>query len=230
MAVDIDSRSNALRSGQFDVIHTSNADAHHPVPGRRRASRRSPRASSATRATSCSTSPRARPTRTAPTPTARCSTSTAAGPWPTPPTTSGSPRSAAPACRAGRQRPVRPRRRSATWRTAATRQYDPDEASEEMDTCLAELGTDTHRVHVQHDERPVQRRDEHADHLDVGARSSVTRSQATITPVEQGQYIGLALDGHVQRVRLAQPRRHRPGHPGLLVAAARRRRRSARWR
>ena len=64
-----------------------------------------------------------------------------------------------------------------------------------MDTCLSELGTDTHRVHVQHDERPVQRRDEHARSSRCGRRSSATPVQATITPIEQGQYIGLALVG-----------------------------------
>ena len=45
--------------------------------------------------------------------------------------------------------------------------FDPAAANELMDTCLTELGGRQHRVHVQHDERPVQRRDEHAGHLDV---------------------------------------------------------------
>ena len=45
--------------------------------------------------------------------------------------------------------------------------YDPDAAAAEMDTCLSELGTGHDRVHVQHHERPVQRRDQHARHLDV---------------------------------------------------------------
>ena len=36
------------------------------------------------------------------------------------------------------------------------------------------------------------------DHLDVDGGRSATRSQATITPIEQGQYIGLALIGAFQ--------------------------------
>ena len=55
-----------------------------------------------------------------------------------------------------------------------------------------------HRVHVQHDERPVQRREQHADHLDVDTRSSATRSRPRSRPIEQGAYIGLALTGAYQ--------------------------------
>ena len=52
-AVDIDSRSNALRSGQFDIIHTSNSRHASPVPRRRRVRDHRRRACSATPTTSC---------------------------------------------------------------------------------------------------------------------------------------------------------------------------------
>ena len=54
-----------------------------------------------------------------------------------------------------------------------------------------------HRVLVQHHERPVQRRVEHADRVDVEGRLR-RQGHAQITPIEQGQYIGLALTGTFQ--------------------------------
>ena len=46
--------------------------------------------------------------------------------------------------------------------------YDPAKADERRWTrAWPSSARDQHRVHVQHDERPVQRRDQHADHLDV---------------------------------------------------------------
>ncbi len=54
--------------------------------------------------------------------------------------------------------------------------------------------------------------------------------EATISPVEQGSYIGLALTGSFQAFRLAQPRRHRPRHRSSCGGSRERRRRSGPWR
>ena len=45
--------------------------------------------------------------------------------------------------------------------------FDVDAAKADMDDVPGRAGDGPHRVQLQHDERPVQRRVEHADHLDV---------------------------------------------------------------
>ncbi len=97
--------------------------------------------------------------------------------------------------------------------------YDPDAAVTEMDTCLSELGQDEHRVHVQHDERPVQRRDQHVDHLDVDRR--LRRSgQGDDHAHRAGPVHRPRPRRCVQRRRLAQPQRPR-SRPAAAVVAER---------
>ena len=115
-----------------------------------------------------------RPTPRARTPPARCSTSTAAGRWPTAIDIERLSEERGAGLAPPANGPFPPGSLGYLEDTGYPT-FDPDKANEEMDTCLAELGTRQHRVHVQHDERPVQRRDEHADHLDVDRRRSVTR-------------------------------------------------------
>ena len=73
-------------------------------------------------------------------------------------------------------------------------EYDLDLANEEMDQCLGELGTDpstsgSTRRTIRSTSRPARSCSR------CGPRPSATRSASTITPIEQGQYIGLALVG-----------------------------------
>ena len=95
-------------------------------------------------------------------------------------------------------------------------QYDPDAALEEFETCKTELGVDTIEFTFNTTNDPfnvetntlvismwtddLRRRDPGDDH--AHRAGPVHRPRA---------------DRHVQRVRLAQPRRHRPGDPGVLV-------------
>jgi peptide/nickel transport system substrate-binding protein len=75
--------------------------------------------------------------------------------------------------------------------------YDPDAAQEEMDTCLSELGQDSieFSFNTTNDPFNVESntlvvsmwRDVFGDQVDV-----------SISPIEQGQYIGLALTGNYQ--------------------------------
>ena len=110
------------------------------------------------------------------------------------------------AARRGAWRRHRPRRPTARSRQGSIGYledtgypaYDLDAAQERDGRPASRSRHRQHRVHVQHDERPVQRRDQHADHLDVARRPSATRSRPSITPIEQGQYIGLALFGDFQ--------------------------------
>ncbi len=100
VAVDIQSRSNGLRSGQFNIIHTANSDESASLAddGGFTVLRADDFAESAhtmlnvaegTNPTYAALSGKDGPwTPRAPTPTRRCSTCTADGPWPTPPTAS----------------------------------------------------------------------------------------------------------------------------------------------
>jgi len=72
--------------------------------------------------------------------------------------------------------------------------YDPDKAVEEMDTCLSDLGTD----HIEFTFNTTN------DPFNVESNTLIIsmwtelfgdQVQAAITPIEQGQYIGLALTG-----------------------------------
>ena len=83
---------------------------------------------------------------------------------------------------------------SATWRTPGTRQYDPDAALEEFDQCLADLGTDRVEFTFNTTNDPFN---VETNSLVISMWNDVFGDQleATITPIEQGQYIGLALVG-----------------------------------
>jgi peptide/nickel transport system substrate-binding protein len=72
--------------------------------------------------------------------------------------------------------------------------YDPDAALEEFDTCLSELGTDTIEFTFNTTNDPFN---VESNTLIVSMWQEVFGNavNATITPVEQGQYIGLGLVG-----------------------------------
>lgn len=76
-------------------------------------------------------------------------------------------------------------------------QYDPDAAIEEFDQCLADLGTDSieFTFNTMNDPSNVE-----TNTLIISMWREVFGDavQATITPVEQGQYIGPALVGTFQ--------------------------------
>ena len=73
-------------------------------------------------------------------------------------------------------------------------QYDPEAAQAEFDQCLAELGTDTIEFTFNTTNDPFN---VESNTLIISMWHDVfgDQVQATITPIEQGQYIGLALDG-----------------------------------
>jgi peptide/nickel transport system substrate-binding protein len=72
--------------------------------------------------------------------------------------------------------------------------YDPAAAQEEFDTCLSELGTDTIEFTFNTTNDPFN---VETNTLVISMWTDVFGDaiQATITPIEQGQYIGLALTG-----------------------------------
>ena len=72
--------------------------------------------------------------------------------------------------------------------------YDPDKASEEMDTCLAELGTDIIEFTFNTTNDPFNV-ETNSLIISMWEDALGDRVEATITPIEQGQYIGLALNG-----------------------------------
>jgi peptide/nickel transport system substrate-binding protein len=73
-------------------------------------------------------------------------------------------------------------------------EYDPDAALAEMDTCLSELGTETIEFTFNTTNDPFN---VETNTLVISMWQEVFGDtvQATITPIEQGQYIGLALVG-----------------------------------
>ena len=111
-------------------------------------------------------------------------------------TTSGSTRSATPAWR--RSPTVRSRRaRSATWRTPATRRSTRTAPQAEFETCLADAGTDklTLSFNTTNDPFNVE---SNSLILSMWQEAFGDSIDATIEPIEQGQYIGLALAGDFQ--------------------------------
>jgi peptide/nickel transport system substrate-binding protein len=72
--------------------------------------------------------------------------------------------------------------------------YDPDAALEEFDTCTSELGTDTIEFTYNTTNDPFN---VESNTLIISMWQEVFGDavKATITPIEQGQYIGLALTG-----------------------------------
>jgi peptide/nickel transport system substrate-binding protein len=77
--------------------------------------------------------------------------------------------------------------------------YDPDAALAEMDTCLSELGTDTIEFTFNTTNDPFN---VETNTLVISMWQEVFGDtvKATITPIEQGQYIGLALVGSFNAV------------------------------
>ena len=119
--------------------------------------------------------------------------------------------------------------RSATWRTPATRSSTSPTAQARDGQVPRRARDGPHRVRLQHDERPVQRGDQHADHLDVDTTPSATRCKATITPIEQGQYIGLPLTGTFQALGWRSHFGSDPDQQRVWWSSSARRR-SASWR
>ena len=83
-------------------------------------------------------------------------------------------------------------------------EYDLDLAQSEMDTSVAELGTDTieFAYSTTNDAFNVESNSLIISMWDEAFGDTV---QAQITPIDQGQYIGLALVGQFNALRLAQP-------------------------
>ena len=98
--------------------------------------------------------------------------------------------------------------------------FDLDQANEEMDQCLAELGTDHIEFTFNTTNDPFNVETEHARSSRCGHDAFGDKVKAKITPIEQGQYIGLALTGAFNVLRLAQPQRHR-SRPAAAVVAER---------
>ena len=193
-SVDIDSRQNALRSGQFDAMHTANSDAISQL-----LERRQPRGVVVEPLRRHVVLRHQRRGRSGARPGGReHGEPTAQRPLPARPR----PRHGPPAHggrawrrpRAARQRPVPTRldrlprgqrvpvSSMSTWRTP------------EMDQCLSELGTDSIDFRFDTTNDPFN--------VETGAlvqsmwgEAFGDRVRSTITPIEQGQYIGLALVG-----------------------------------
>ena len=77
--------------------------------------------------------------------------------------------------------------------------YDPDAGqSRRWTPCLSELGTDSIEFTFNTTNDPFNVETNTLDHLDVEGGLRRHRCRPTITPIEQGQYIGLALVGAFQ--------------------------------
>ena len=75
--------------------------------------------------------------------------------------------------------------------------YDLDKASAEMDTCLSELGTDSIEFTFNTTNDPFNV-ETNTLIISMWTEAFGDKVKATITPIEQGQYIGLALTGAFQ--------------------------------
>ena len=97
-----------------------------------------------------------------------------------------------------------------------------------MDTCLAELGTDSIEFTFNTTNDPFN---VETNTLIISMWTEVfgDQVQATITPIEQGQYIGLALTGTFQAFGWRNHGGIDPDQQRLLVAEHVGRRRSASW-
>ncbi len=87
--------------------------------------------------------------------------------------------------------------------------FDLDAARAEFEQCKTDAGTDTIQFtfNTTNDPFNVETNQLVASMFDDAFGGDL---QVSITPVEQGQYIGLALTGCVPGSSVAQPRRHRP--------------------
>ena len=218
VAVDIDSRSNV--AARRPVRHHPHGERRHdqPVPRRRRASRsivdeplRRHRLHHAERRRGPETDPDGTQRRQP------------AAERPLPPGAGLRHRPSADGRRARRRtrrwRPtVRSRpARSATSRTPATRRTTSTRPARRWTRASPTLGTDSIEFTFNTTNDPFN---VETNTLIISMWTEVFGDQvkATITPIEQGQYIGLALTGTFQAFGVAQPRRHRPRQQRLLVA------------
>ena len=171
--VDVDSRSNAVRSGDVDAIHTANADSDQEPRSTTEADLETIIDQPLRRGQlpACSTSPQgARPIRRVTTRTARCcklpcrQALAAAIDLERCPHERGGGISRRPPT--ARSRPAR----SATSTTAATRSTTSIRPRRTWTSASPPAGRAAIELHVQHHQRPVQRRVEPAHHLDVAGR------------------------------------------------------------
>ena len=230
VAVDIDSRSNSLRSGQFDAMHTANADTVDQFLDDDEFELTSGSRFGETGYT-CSTSPRARtidPEGTnaaSPLLNLNCRQALA---------------HAIDSERVRRGARRRPRRRSANGpfppgsigylEDTGYPAYDPDGASRRRWTpASSELGTDSIEFTFNTTNDPFN---VETNTLIISMWNEAFGDQvkATITPIEQGAVHRPRPDRRLPGPGLAQPRRLRPRPAAAVVAERVGRRRSARWR
>ena len=214
VAVDIDSRSNSLRSGQFDVIHTSNGDTIKQFEDDDQFE---------TIATSLFGD------------TGYIMLNVAEGDTDPQGTNAKSPllnvhcrRALAYATDVQRlieerdagldpagQRSVRPGVLG-YLEDSGDPTFDPDKANEEFDQCLADLGTQDIEFTFNTTNDPFNV-ENNTFIISMWNDALGGRVKAKITPSSRAS-TSAWRSRHVQRLRLAQPRRHRPRHPALLVA------------
>ena len=95
--------------------------------------------------------------------------------------------------------------------------YDPDKAVEEFDTCLSELGTDGIEFTFNTTNDPFNV-ETNTLIISMWQEALGDAVQASDHPDRAGPVHRPGADRHVQRLHLAQPRRHRSRDAGLLVA------------
>ncbi len=108
-------------------------------------------------------------------------------------------------------------------------QFDIDAAQAEFETCKADAGTDTIQIvfNTTNDPFNIETNQLVAD---MWGEAFGDEIEVSIAPIEQGQYIGLALTGCLPGLRLAQSRRYRSRSAVPVVDRPPRRHRSVRWR
>ena len=204
VAVDIDGRSSALRSGQFQIMHTSNADEiaafleddgfeSHVSDTFGETNYLMLNVAEGTNAT---TGQAAGPGR-APTPTARCCTCRAARRWPTPSTPSASTRSAPPASSKVANGPF-PEGSIGWLEDTGYPKFDVDAAKAEFDDVPAGDGPGPRSRSASTRRTTRSTWSPTSSSCRCGGRRSATRSTPRSRPIEQGQYIGLGLTGQFE--------------------------------
>ena len=194
VAVDIDSRSSSLRSGQFNIIHTSNADeiaAFLEDDGFESHVSDTFGETNYLMLNVAEGATTGKPPR-APTPTARCCTCRAARRWPTPSTTTATTRSAPPACRTVANGPF-PEGSIGWLEDTGYPKFDLD-AARPSSTSACGVGTDHIKLSFNTTNDPFNVESNKLI-LAMWQDAFGDKIDATITPIEQGQYIGLGLTG-----------------------------------
>ena len=193
VAVDIDSRSNGVRSAQFDIIHTSNADSINQFLDEDELEIIATSLYGDTgyimlNVAEGETDPDGRQRRQ---PAAQRALPPGAGLRPSTVDRYIEERDAGLSLKANG--PFGPGVLGYLEDTGYP-QYDPDAALEEFETCKTELGVDTIEFTFNTTNDPFN---VESNTLIISMWQEVfgDEIQATITPIEQGQYIGLALTG-----------------------------------